>query len=429
MKAKIVLGGGVLGVVVLAIGLFGSIGYNNAYEWQIVQGIWGDVDVNSTPGYYFKRWATVRTYPKYFQSEIQEVHGTFNDGGEGWFSGIIRFQTPTDSESRKSFDEQFGGDMLAASVAVRGHYKNCIKATTPLMSSTEHNVAQKARFQSLVEGMMKNGLYMMRERLVEVSAEEAAGLGATQGSGTVEIRRTELVLDEDGVPLIASVSPLKVLGITVDQLSLGDTRYGDKTLDKFAQRLDARLRTEQAKAERDQELEQKLQVEAQGLRELAQVTASSNKVKMEATIRATQEKEVAVTNAERLVAVAQQQKLEAQELLEKARLVAASAEQEALAIRSLASAEEERIQKGGAVTEREQVLAQIAADAQVAIASHLAKIAVPSTMIIGGGGDEGGTMGNLVNLWLMQQTGVIRTDKVGISIPTPLGKVNVSAGD
>ncbi len=78
--------------------------------------------------------------------------------------------------------------------------------------------------------------------------------------------------------------------------------------------------------------------------------------------------------------------------------------------------QEERIAKGGAVTEQERVLAQIHAQRDVEVARELAKVGVPHTILVGGGGNGSGAsmMENLVNMALLNAAGItnISSDKV-----------------
>ncbi len=157
-----------------------------------------------------------------------------------------------------------------------------------------------------------------------------------------------------------------------------------------------------------------------GLRQKAEVTAVANVERAQAVIAAEREKEVAELEAAKKVAVAEQTKLEAEtkasQQVEVARLYyedeklkTSAAEEQAKQIQILAIAEEERIEKAGAVTERDKVLAQIAARRDVDVAAQLAKIDVPRVTITGGK-DGGNPFSELIQIWMMQQSGIIPKD-------------------
>ena len=223
--------------------------------------------------------------------------------------------------------------------------------------------------------------------------------------------------------MIAQVSPLEHYGFEVLQYSITATNYDAVTLKKFAAKKESYLRAEQSKADREAEVQERLMVIEKGLRELAQVEAEANKKMKTEVIDAERLSTVARIDAERKVTVAEQTKLEAEtaasqkvavaELeLEEAKLIAQTADEQAKAITILAAAEEEKILTAGAITEQERVLAQIKADRDVAVAEKLAMVKVPQLLLMGGGGN--GSAGNmqdaLINLRLLQTTGIISLD-------------------
>ncbi len=90
-------------------------------------------------------------------------------------------------------------------------------------------------------------------------------------------------------------------------------------------------------------------------------------------------------------------------------MIAQTADEQAKAIIILASAEEEKILKAGAITEQERVLAEIKADRDVRVAEMLAMVKVPQTLLMGGNG-KGSMQDALINLRLLQTTGIISLD-------------------
>jgi len=415
--------------MVMVVLIFGGFGKNDTSNWQVIQSIGGNVTVRDEAGWYLRKFASVWTYPRAISQEFKQVGEgdtvgvadkmtdqsigvTFNDGGTARMDVTIRFATPKTKDKRGQLHAEFAGNVDNVTASVKSHLVNCAKATAPLMSSSEHMSARKAEFTQLVHDQLVHGLYSMRR--VEKSFKDA-----TDHTGDeITIFATEIVLGPDGLPQFSQPSPLSQYELEVLQFSIEHTEYDKKTLEKFAAKKDSLLRAEQAKADREQEVQQRLMIVERGLRERAEVEAVANKERAQAVINAEREKEVAELNAARGVAVAEQTKLEAEtkaaqlvavaELdLAEAKLKTQAADERAKAVKLMAAAEEERIAKGGAITEQERILAQINAQRDVDVARELAKVGVPRTILIGGSGSGGGSMmENLINMALLRAAGI-----------------------
>jgi len=72
-----------------------------------------------------------------------------------------------------------------------------------------------------------------------------------------------------------------------------------------------------------------------------------------------------------------------------------SGSKEAEAIVTLATAKEKQILLAGAITEKEQILAEISAKMKVDIAGNVSKMQVPTYVISGGSSNGEGTGGNM----------------------------------
>lgn len=238
--------------------------------------------------------------------------------------------------------------------------------------------------------------------------------------------------------------------LSVTQFSVTHVEYDKTTQAQFEQKKQAFLAAESSKAQREKEVQERLMVEERGRRQKAEIEATSNQQLAAATIAANQaklvaetnalqEKNVAETNAAKLVAVALQTKQEAEtkaaqqktvaeinasqlvavalqtkqeaetkalQELEVAKLQRQAADENAKRQIALATAQKESLALGGAISERDRVLAEILRDQNIGVARELAKINVPST-IIGGGGQGQSGEANLVNLFLLERLGVL----------------------
>jgi len=412
---KLKVGGIIAGVVLAAtviITMLYGLGKNDDQNYQIKQSVQGVVTIIDEPGWYPKLFATVWTYPraiqKYFSKSKDEggikdmsIRGTFNDGGTAYFSTQIRFQTPITDVLRRKAHRDFSGNEENMVQSVRAHLVNCIKNSAPLMSASEHQSARKAEFTQIVHDQLSNGLYSMRK-------VEKTLMDRTDEKGQpITVYATEIVRDKEGQPTIASPSPLAEYGLRVLQFSITGTEYDRETQAQFLAKKEAYLNAERSKAEREQEVQMRLMVEEKGLREKAEMEASANVEKAKATIEG--EKKVAV--AEQAALEAEQRKkqadTEAAQLVSVAKLKLEASKLDAQAVVALAEAEEKRIQLAGAFTEREKGILEISAKRDAMVTAELSKIPVPYNYFGGGSDSEGGMMGNLINMVLMKQSGVL----------------------
>jgi regulator of protease activity HflC (stomatin/prohibitin superfamily) len=352
-------------------------------------------------------------------------------------STMILFKLPVVEEKRRLLHRQFSGNLNNVTDAVRSHLVNCMKSTSSLMSATENQQSRKTEYTQLVHRQMNEGLYKLNrvESIVkDVTDEEGKSI-------TVVSTALSYEKDKDGSltsqPEIAQVSPLVMYGIEVIQFSVTGTEYDPETRKQFAKKKEMKLKSETSKFEREQEVQQRLMVQEKGLREKAEVESIANKEMAEAIIKAEKEKRVAELESEQKASVALQTKIKAEtkanqllevakinkeeaetkanQELEVAKIRAEAAEKEAEAIVSLAKAQEEKIARGGAITEKEQVLAEIKAQRDVEVAKHLAQIKTP-TVVIAGGSDGGGSniTESLINLKLLEATGILDGKKAPV---------------
>ncbi len=136
--------------------------------------------------------------------------------------------------------------------------------------------------------------------------------------------------------------------------------------------------------------------------------------KKEAETKAEQEKSVAETQAAKLVAVAlltkQEAETKARQQLEVAKLERQAAEENAKKQVALATAQKESLALGGAISEHDRVLAEIARDEHIGVARELSKIVGPTTVFNGGSGTSGtsatsanSAMDSLISVTLMEK--------------------------
>jgi hypothetical protein len=327
---------------------------------------------------------------------------------------IIRFASPSTEPLQREFHRLFAGSERNVEAAVWAHLADAMKSSGPVMSTSEHQSARRSEYNALVQDQLEKGLFEMRK-------VEKQLFDQTDDKGKpITVYATE-VITKDGKPTVQNLSPLTGFGIKITQFSITDVRYDEQTVKQFVTKKEAFLAAENSKAQREKEVQERLMVQERGLREKAEAEAVANKQKATETINAEREKVVAETNAARELSVANLTKqqaevkaaqekavleMAAQRELEVARLERQAAEENAKKQVTLAEAQKQSLALGGAISERERVLAEIAAGRDAKVAAELAKINTPSTVINGGG--QGGTGGSdLLNLVLLKSMGVL----------------------
>jgi hypothetical protein len=435
-------------IVIAGLAFNGTVGHNDNHNWQIVQSINGEIRTIDSGGYYWKGWGTVWTYPKYITLDYTEpskespgddsVEVTFNDGGTAKMSTVTRIETPITDKQRLLFHQQLpdaDGTHRNVRAAVKAYLVNCLKSSAPLMTSSENQTSRKAEYTQVVQEQLMSGLFEMR-RVERVLKDQFDAKGQP-----ITVFATEVILDEkSGKPKISEPSPLTELGIQVKQFSVTGTKYDEMTQKQFAVKKDAFLATENSKAQREKEVQQRLMVVEKGYREKAEIEAEANKIAATATIKATQdatvattkanqEKVVAETEAAKLVAVATQTKiaaetaaaqekavaeLKAAQQLEVARLNRQAAEENAKAQITMAEAQQKSLALAGAMSEHDRVIAELAVKRDIGVAAELSKISVPHVVIGSGasasaGNTAGGGSANadLINISLLKNLGLL----------------------
>jgi regulator of protease activity HflC (stomatin/prohibitin superfamily) len=439
IKSGITLGiVAVVGLIIVGV-LFSTIEVNYAQNWQIYQHVGGKVDVIDEPGWYLKLFGKVWTYPRYMEAQYNDdpdvgrkakesVRATFNDGGTADISTYVKFATPTTEEERKEFHRQFSGNIENARTSVKAHLNQCIKAASPLMSSSENQSARKAEYAQICESMLRDGLYKMRK--VEKELKDRYD---EQGK-PVTVWATEILLDESGVPQIERESPLSGYGIGIMQFSVTATDYDGETRKQFAAKKEAFLYAEQAKAERERQVQERLKTIEQKLAEKAEIEGEAEKEKAKQTIEA--EMRVAVeqqqkleeeTRANKLLEVAKIEKMEAETRankdLEVAKIQANAALERKKAVIAEAEAKQKAIELSGEITNLEAYIIDAEVSKAEKVAQAIAKINVPRVMISGAGGigGEGGAGGmnmmeNILALLLLDKGDFINLTGSGVEV-------------
>lgn len=443
-----------------------NIKKNDYQTWQVCQNAFGKVTIVDNPGYYTSFFPTVTTYnqvneaffsahPKEGGQEDDSISVTFNDGGTSKISTFVRYNLPVEEKQRLALHRAFSGNPENIKATIRATMINVVKATAPIMTSTENQSARRAEFTDLIQQQLQNGLYSYK-----MEVEENKNATATDGK-PVKVYRSEIVRDENKKPIISQASPLDEYGIKIIQFAVTGIDYDEQTLAQFSAKKALLQKAENFKAQKDAADQEALSIKAAGLKDAADAEAKANVLattqrinaeltvtiakqdklkaetdaakkvavaeqsKLEAEVLANQQKVVAETMAAQKVAVAEQAKKEAevlaqnqkqvaeiaaQQSVEVAKLALEAAKNQAQAKVTLAEATQKEIALAGKITELQQAQLTITKEQAIGVAEALSKISVPSTVINGGNGGPAGADNNsqLTQLLLLKSMGVLK---------------------
>lgn len=398
----------VLGLIAAFAVCNGYMGQNDDENWQVLQGIWGKMRIQTDAGYYQKKFASDYTYPKlrqtYFSDDVEEggakdgsCNVIFKDKGRAKFNSNVVYNTP----------------YILANDAIDDTKKGLVKCPA-------------ADFHRLCKGDVEKADRLILARLKEYAIGTAEKLNASDCAENQSVYIAEVR------KLLRADELLVSKGIDIEELALSGFTFDDMTLEQFATQQKAILASKEAEAKAIQFEMQKLETEAEYAQKIAvekgmaememmkQTTDAQRDAEL-ATIEAQKEvdvatlaKEKAIVEADKLVAVAGIEKeaalVVANQGLEVAEIAALEAEQKKIAVIAAAQAKKEAIDLSGAITEQEEILAKIAAERDVKVAMALKDAKVPAMIINGQGGEAGGSTLPLMNIALMKAAGILPAD-------------------
>jgi len=253
---------------------------------------------------------------------------------------------------------------------------------------------------------------------VEVTVSDSKNLDSRRLSSEQKDKEyeTRIKVDSEGNPIIIAESPLKVYGLTIEQYNQTGNDYDPETEKLIDQRRDSYQRIETARASMQQEREELNNQVELGKKTVAEAQALQNETKTTALVDAQQEVDIALVNQAEAVTMAEQLEVEAeQEMLNTKQLLAiAKVDLQAATFQakeqiSQAEALRAQLEKGGALSAKAELEAEMRKSYNTALATELAKVPAPSTVIVtsGGNGGQGGTGGiteTLLNLFLLKST-------------------------
>jgi len=333
MSVKKIVGILLLLIIVVGGGFSSHAMFENVpagYICVIQSPISGELTVYTEPGLKLQKFGMVTYYPRsgvldfnqpveqnntsYNPAEDHALKVTFNDGGEAWISGSIRYDYPLDQEKMKTLHKMFSSHNNVMKGLIEKTVERSIYMSGPLMSSIESFMSRRAELPNLIEDQARNGLYDVLTKDVRVEDE------FTKEVKTVKIAEPVKDSNAPGGLKRQEESVLTKFGMSLSNFTTNNIAYSPKVQQRvdalFAAASDIQVATLNAKkAEQDKKTaEERGKAEATAAEWKAKTiaaeeTENARKTAQVQTIEAQRDKDVAIIEANKIREVAEQEKI------------------------------------------------------------------------------------------------------------------------
>lgn len=365
---------GIIAVAVVAlITLLSTVGQivetNNEGYYQIKQAaVSGEMSVRNQAGTYSQGFGNITTYQVsdmyYFskhEGDGNEVGADpitvrFNDGGQAFISGAIKFRLSTKEADQLLLHKDFKGYDAVKNDLIRQVVQEALNKTAATMKAEESYSSRLAEFTTLAEEQIKVGIYETLSEQIKEKDSDGNELSET----VVRIKT-----DKEGKRIISKPSPLLRYNVEVINFVIKDFDFDEKTQAIIVKKKEAEQEKVVARAKAERAKQDAITAAEEGKAKVAQAEAS-----------ALVEKKTAVINAEREKEVAAQVRLQAEE------------EAKAAIVKGRAEAETNRLKVQAGLTPQER--AEYKMKTAIGVAEKLSNVKFPGMMIIGGDSGKGG---------------------------------------
>lgn len=322
---KIVTGGILLLTIIIATSM--TVGVNDAGYRTVVQFPNGHLWVKFEPGWYLSLFGSTEEYSDfitfdYDKNDDQEstvnqlgIPVRYQDGGLGTIFGKDRFALPNDEPTMLALHKAFRSNKGLAFKLIKPVTEEATNLTAGLMSSEAAYAEQRGTFiqwsqQQIARGKLKTML-------------ESKQMEDEQGKKVWKKVPVPVLNPETG-EMVHIPSDLEKYGITLAGHQITDWDFEGKTLDQISAKREATMGIITAKANAERAVQDEKTAEATGRAKVMIARYEKEVEKTKAIVVAEQHKAVALVSAQQKVAVAEQEKLEA----EQKKLAAAEYKQE-----------------------------------------------------------------------------------------------------
>jgi regulator of protease activity HflC (stomatin/prohibitin superfamily) len=365
------LAGG-LGLIVILFFGFTVFGTNRLGYYQVKQSAGtGHIEVINDPGM-FGRWGgDVFQYQVsdmlYFSKhdidggtgdKAAPVKVQFIDGSYADISGALKFRLSTSPQKQILLHQDYKSFNAVVQDLVRQVVGEALIQTATLMKAEEFYSSRRAEYTALAEEQIQNGIY--------ATVSQEAKYKDAEGNEFVE-RTSAIKTDKDGNKIVRKESPFRRYGIEVVSFVIKDIDFDSTINALIAKKKEAEQMKVVARANAEKAKQDAITATEQGKAQIETARALELVEKIKATTQAQKDYEVAV--------------LQHKQAAENAAAAILKGEAEA-------KVAHQKVAAGLTPFER----AEIQMKTSIGVAEALAKVNLPSTMVIGGGGGQHGNM-------------------------------------
>lgn len=311
-KKYYILGGLVFLIMIV---ILMTVGINNGGYRTYVQWPNGKTFVKFQPGWYIAMFGTTEEYPDLLTFDYDKndddsstlnqtgIPVRYQDGGLGTIYGKDRFALPTDELTMIKLHKAFRSSKGVANKLIKPVTEEATNLTAGLLTSEGAYAEQRGQFIQWSQSQIKHGKFKTRLERKLVKGDD--GKDTWKKVPVIEY-------DKENKPIILS-SDLADYGITLMGHQITDWDFEQKTLDQISTKRQATMAIITAKANAERAKQDEITTEAQGRANVMKAKYEQEVLKEKAIVVANREKEVAEINAAKLVAVATQNKLQAEQ--------------------------------------------------------------------------------------------------------------------
>lgn len=373
-----------LAVIAVIFIVTASTGVNiNDNGYRTVIQYWnGTTYVKFKPGWYLTGWGSNWIYPDNVTFDFESgLSVRYQDGGKGTVEGIARFALPTDEPTMMELHRAFRSVNNLRNNMLNSTVKEALNLSAGLMTSEEAYAEKRSLFGDLAKSQVSEGKFKTRIISKEI----------TLADGTVQRTNVPIIVTgEDGINTHYP-SDLAEYGIRTSSFQVKEWNFEPKTLAFIDSKRDANMAIITAQAATKKSEQEKLQVIAEGEKDVAEAKYKEEQIKITAEVQAERVKSVALIKASQATAQAIEMTLAAVEETAKQTQLALAAVQKGKGIIALADAQAHarkvKIESDDGFKARLENNLAIA----TVYAEGMARMNMPSTMIVGSGGGTGGS--------------------------------------
>ena len=332
---KKLLSNRLFGVAVVALILLVLLSFvnpfavNNSGYRTHVQTITGNEFVRFEPGIFWAGFfSTTNSYPDVItvvftdgklKSEVTSlnlpIQIRFNDATKSTAKATVRWRLPSAQEDMIKIHKEYRTPKKLAETTLTTYTDECLRYSAQLMESETHYSGGMSKLSEDFQDQLENGQYVLEmktEYMVDSITNER------------EKFTTRYPRRDNKGNIIRNKSDVQQFNITVAYASIGEVDYEDQVDKKLEQKIEASTQESISKQKLITAQQEALTAKAEGEKIIAETRAREEASKIEATIRAEKNREVAKIQKEEAEYLRQKLILEGQGEAEKKRLIMAA---------------------------------------------------------------------------------------------------------